>query len=269
MKELWQNWDIWNPTEQPLTDGDAKKFRKISICTTCMNRTSDLRKTLVQNINDNSSYPNLEFIILNYNSSDDMHAFMTSNEIKYLIKMGIVKYFITRQPKFYSMAHSRNMAFLNATGQIVTNVDADNYAGKGFAHFLNKLADMCPEKAFFAKGKRMMHGRVGMYKEEFIKIGGYNEDLKGYGFDDHDLMIRAMNSGFKLMWWAGVSKEDFTRRIQTPRSEVGKNMENRNWRQTEKENKIISMTSINSGKLVANINKKFGYASDLVRYNCE
>lgn len=263
MREFWSQWDIWDPNANPINHGDPKKYRKISICTTCMNRTHDLKKTLIQNINDNKNYPNIEFVVLNYNSNDDMHSFMTSNDIKYLIKMGIVKYFITKYPKHYSMAHSRNIAFKNATGQIVTNVDADNYTGKNFADFLNKLADISPEKAFFAKGKRMMHGRIGMYKNEFIKIGGYNEELKGYGFDDHDLMIRSMSLGYKLMWWSGISDVDFTQRIKTPRSEVGKNMENKNWRQTESANKSISLSNISAGKFIANENKQWGFCPDL------
>lgn len=263
MREFWNQWEIWNPDLEPISIKDPKKYRKISICTTCMNRTDDLKKTLVQNINDNKEYPNIEFVVLNYNSSDDMHSFMTSSEIKYLIKMGIVKYYITKYPRHYSMSHSRNVAFKNSTGQIVTNVDADNYTGKGFADFLNKLADICPEKAFFAKGKRMMHGRVGMYKSDFISIGGYNEQLKGYGFDDHDLMIRAMNQGYKLMWWAGVSPVDFTQRIKTPRSKVGNNMENKNWRETENQNKSISLSNISSGKLIANENQQWGFCPDL------
>ena len=263
MKEFWQNWNIWNPEKEPISTVVPRKYRKISICTTCMNRASDLKMTLMQNIKDNQDYPNIEFIVLNYGSTDNLHNFMLSNDLKYLMKMGIVKYFITKTPKYYSMAHSRNIAFLNATGCIVTNVDADNYTGKGFADYLNKLAEIAPEKAFFAKGKRMMHGRIGMYKEEFVQLGGYNEDFNGYGFDDHDLMARAMNSGYKLMWWAGVSPVDFTKRITTPRSLVGENMENKNWRETERQNKLMSVANLSSGKLIANIGKKWGYVPDL------
>jgi len=263
MKEYWQNWDFWDPTKQPIAQKEPKKYRKISICTTCMNRTHDLRKTLLQNISDNADYPNIEFVVLNYNSSDDMHSFMQKNDLKYLIKMGVVKYYITKQPEYYSMSHSRNIAFKNATGNIVTNVDADNFTGKGFADFLNRLAEICPQRAFFAKGKRMMHGRIGMYKNEFLDLGGYDEDFNGYGFDDHDLMARAMNSGFKLMWWAGASEVDFTKRIKTPRSLVGKNMKNPNWRETERNNKSRSMSNLSEGKLVANFGRNWGHAKDL------
>lgn len=151
-------------------------------------------------------------------------------------------------------------------GNIVLNVDADNYTGKGFADYINRLADIAPEKAFFAKGKRMMHGRIGMYKNEFLDIGGYNEDFCGYGFDDHDLMTRAMNSGYKLMWWAGVSPADFTGRIKTPRLKVCENMENKNWHETERNNKLLSVANLASGKLVANIGKNWGHVPDLVLF---
>ena len=266
MREYWNNWDIWNPQKEPIVEKAKKTYRKISICTTCMDRAHDLKKTLLKNIEDNADYPNIEFVILNYNSKDNLHKFMISNSLKYLNKMGIVKYLITKTPKYYSMSHSRNICFKNASGSIVTNVDADNYTGKNFAHFLNNLAEICPENAFFAKGKRMIHGRIGMYKNEFIEIGGYNEEFVGYGYDDHDLMIRAMSKGKKLMWWSGISEENFTERIKTPRSIVGQNMPNKNWRETEKNNKIISNNNISKGQLVANIGKNWGYVPDLINY---
>lgn len=265
MKEFWANWDIWSPDREPLPK-TVKDYRKISLCTTCMNRASDLKNTLIKNIEDNLEYPNIEFVILNYNSSDDMHFFMQTSAVRKYLKLGVLKYYVTHSPHFYSMAHSRNVAFLSSTGQIVINVDADNYTGFGFASFVNKLAELCPRRAFFAKGKRMMHGRVGMYKDEFVKIGGYNEDFVGYGYDDHDLMIRAMNSGYKLMWWAGVSPVDFTQRIPTPRCDVGKHMPNPNWRETEHYNKVTSLTNISAGHLVANIGKTWGQVSDLQQY---
>src|SRR5258708_30050005 len=45
-------------------------MNKISICTVCMNRTAQLAQTLPVNIIDNINHPNIEFIILDYNSKD-------------------------------------------------------------------------------------------------------------------------------------------------------------------------------------------------------
>src|ERR1022692_1110347 len=115
-------WRVWSPVREPLPD-TANVFVKISVCTTCMGRTHDLKETLLHNILDNEDYRALEFVILNYNSPDDMHDFMISSTVRPHIENGRVKYLRTRSPQFYSMSHSRNVAFRNATGHIVTNVD--------------------------------------------------------------------------------------------------------------------------------------------------
>ena len=55
------------PYKKPVT-----KQYKISFCTNCMGRTDDLKQTYLQNIEDNKEYPNVEFVLLNYNSKDDI-----------------------------------------------------------------------------------------------------------------------------------------------------------------------------------------------------
>lgn len=231
-----------------------------------MNRAHDLKATLLQNINDNFDYPNVEFVVLNYNSSDEMHKFMASNRIKYLIKMGIVKYLITKRPKYYSASHSRNIAFKNANGNIVINVDADTYTGKGFAELINKLADIQPENALFSVSQKFINGRIGMYKNDFLRLGGYNEKLSGYGGEDSDLVLRAMNSGFKMITWGGFG-DCFLRRIKTSPDSSVENMFNKNRDETIKNNRCISISSVSSGSLVANSGEKWGYAPDLIHFH--
>jgi hypothetical protein len=217
-----------------------------------MNRTRDLRNTLEQNINDNSDYPNAEFVVLNYGSKDDLDDFITK-DMKDYVSSGVLKY-VKVDAQFFDMGRSRNIAFKAATGDIVNNVDADNFTGKGFCSAINKLAEIQPERAVFAKGKKMMHGRVGMYKKEFLEIGGYDEDLIGYGFDDHSLVYRAMiYFDAKFMWWSGISDNNFAKRIKTPRKEVGKNMVNKNWKKTEHINKAITMEKMKNKQYIVNV----------------
>lgn len=230
-----------------------------------MGRADDLKQTLPINIMDNADYPNIEFVVLNYNSQDAMHEYMTSPAMRPHIQNGKVRYLKTRIPKHFSMSHSRNLAFLNATGDIVTNVDADNYTGKGFASYLNKLANVRSRRVIFAKGKRRNHGRLGMFKDEFIGIGGYDEDLIGYGGDDQSLILRAMYLGYTLMWWAN-SPVDFTRRIVTPRDLVGSNMENSDWMETEHLNRQTTLDKIDRGEFVTNTNRIWGQIEDLEIY---
>jgi hypothetical protein len=219
-----------------------------------MNRLHTLREVLPRNLEDNRHYSKLEWLLLDYNSSDGLEDWVAT-EMREHIESGLLTYCRTTQPQYYSMTHSRNLAFKLASGAIVHNVDADNYTNHGFAPYLNRLANQCPERAVFAKGMRLLRGRLGFYRRDFIDIlGGYDEDLKGYGHDDRDLFERAMHSGFTLLWFGGR----FVDRIRTPRSVVGQNMQNRNWRETETRNKAISEASIRAGRYRANGGRRWG-----------
>jgi len=241
---------------------DIIKNYKISFCTTCMGRLHNLRETLPKNIEDNKEYKNLEFVILDYNSQDGLEKWIRENMMRY-IELGRVSYYRTNEPRYFSMAHSRNMAFKVATGDIINNLDADNYTkdcvkNKGvdecFAFYLNRVANECGEKVIFAKGKRGMHGRIGFYKNEFMNIlGGYDENLLGYGCDDHDLVRRAWSFGFIMYWWGGK----YYSRMKTSTKEKNMNME-RSWKITENENKVKSENNIKDGKFKANEGKCWG-----------
>jgi Glycosyl transferase family 2 len=256
---------VWSPRSQPLSFA-PKSLRRVSLVTTCMGRVEYLKRTLVQNILDNLDYPNVEFVVLNYNSPDSMHEFMTSAEIRPFIRDATVRYLILTSRTYYSFAHSRNVAVLRSTGDLFVNVDADNFTGKGFASFINLLADIQPRKAVFAAGKRRIHGRVGMYIDEFKELGGYDESLKGYGFDDQSLLRRALLYGCKLMWWKKISPAEFGHRILTPREEVGIYLENDDWQATERNNRLSARQKLSNREWKANIGVAWGYADSVVQY---
>lgn len=232
------------------------KLHRISICVTCMGRLEDLSQTILQNIDDNADYPNLEFVILDYNSNDGL-AHWVQDTLATELSTGRVAYYRTSEPKHYSMAHSRNVAFRLAQGEIVNNVDADNWTNAGFATYLNRLANECPQKAIFAKGKRLLHGRIGFFKDEWLSLGGYDESLQGYGHDDKDLLHRALLTGFTLMWYGG----QFVKRIKTPRQKKAANMQIKSLRVTEELNKTASDNNLRQGKCIANQGCNWGNAT--------
>lgn len=236
--------------------------KRISICTVCMGRCHDLRRTLIRNLEDNCDYSNLEFVVLNYNSNDELHDFMSSDLIAPYLHTKRVRYLITRRPQFYSTSHSRNLAFKNSTGEIVTNVDADNFTGPSFASYVNRLANVCSEKALFTRGKWRNHGRIGMFRSDFEHLGGYDEDLDGYGWEDYSLMGRAMSAGFTLMWWLRAG-QDFSQRVLTPKDYVAVNMQTTDWRYTERANRDLTLAKIESGDLIANSGRSWGSVDDL------
>lgn len=271
--EEWINWalndGLWNRIkDREIWDGkftkEVTKNYKISIVTTCMGRLKDLMQTLPKNIEDNSDYDNIEFVIVDYNSPENEGGWI-KHTYSDMIESGKMIYCRTDEPKYYSMAHSRNIGFKIATGEIINSVDADNYTNKGFATYINQLANEQPRKAIFAKGKKMLRGRLGFYKDEFInELGGYSEDLVSYGHEDHDIVYRAWVLGYCMMWYGGkYFSKTSSRKHQTI------NYLEKDWKHTEKRNKIISYYNIISGRLKANNKLHWGKAKLVVNFDKE
>jgi glycosyltransferase involved in cell wall biosynthesis len=167
---------------------------KISFCTVCMNRLHHLKQTLERNITDNSDYENVEFLVLDYHSSDGLQAYLKKH-FNSIIKSGKLKLFRTTEPKFFKRSHSRNMAFMLASGDIVCNIDADNYTGPGFATFVND-AFMTSAKCYLTTlgpttaSSNDILGRICVMKKDFLAVSGYDEKMQGYGFEDIDFANR-------------------------------------------------------------------------------
>jgi hypothetical protein len=245
----------WNGRfDNPIGD---KKY-SVSICTTCMDRLDDLADTLPKNIEDNIDYPRIEFVVLDYNSKREKVGEWIKDHLDEYIEAGILNYYRTEDPDRYSMSHSRNVAFRLANGYIVNNVDADSFINKGFAEYLNKLAYQQPDKAIFAKGKTMLRGRLGFYKKEFVNLlGGYDEsNLSGYGHDDHDLLHRAYGLGMTLMYYGG----DFYGSVPEHKKHQVENFSEKDWRYTEKRNKVISYFNLTYKLFTANRKVHWGKA---------
>jgi len=240
----------WDGTVNAIT-----KHYKVSLCTTCMDRLHNIRVTLPKNIADNADYPYVEFVLLDYNSSDNLGDWVRSEMMQH-IESGKLAYYRTEEPLFFDMSHSRNIAFKLASGDIVNNVDADVFVNNGFATYINTLANQCSEKGAFVKSRRLMRGRLGFYKKEFIDLlGGYDEDIKGYGHDDKDLFYRACGLGFKLLWFGGGyhgNVADHTKHQGIHYKE--------HWKITEGRNKLICATNLLVGKFKANEGKPWGKA---------
>lgn len=248
----YSSFKVWNERlSQPIT-----KEYTVSICTTVMDRLNNLKQTLPANIRDNQGYENVEFVILDYNSKDGVGAWVRSNFAK-LIKKGRLSFYRTEEPKYFDMSHSRNLAFKVARGEIVNNVDADAFTRKGFAAYINKLANHCPEKAMFAKSKQLLRGRLGFYKKEFVELlGGYDETcLQFYGHDDQDLMTRAWELGFTMMPFRGK----FYGCVPDHVKHQSDNYPQPHW-VSEHRNRFISYCNLTMGIFKANEGKEWGKA---------
>ncbi|MHA4844588.1 glycosyltransferase family 2 protein [Flavitalea antarctica] len=169
---------------------------KISFCTVCMNRLEHLSHTLPINLVENpESY--VEFVLLDYSSSDGVGKYIHSN-FKNELHSGRLVYYRYDKATSFCGSHARNMAFRLSQGKIMVNLDADNFAGNSFANYtLNQFKE---NPAFCLTGLRNRHttdayGKVCLHKTQFYRTTGYDESFDGYGFEDFDFVNRLTLAG--------------------------------------------------------------------------
>ena len=191
----------------------------IAFCTTCKGRTVHLKETLPQNLADNADYANCKFIILDYNSQDDLLAYLKANHLRE-IESGRLVVYSFREPGPFHMAQAKNLAMrcgILEGADIVVTLDADNFTGPGFAHYIADLFEnedehifLCPGvftnssgRTVFAPGggfvvvrNRGIAGRLVIRGQDFIKAGGYDNKFDTWRGEDMDLKARLLNMGY-------------------------------------------------------------------------
>lgn len=226
----------------------------ISLCTTCMNRFFHLRKTIIRNMEDNLDYPSVEFVLINYNSQDGLHAWAEKHLRKYM-ESGILSYYHTQEPKYFHASKAKNLAHKAAKGEIVVNVDGDNFTGKNFAYYVNYRFNKDGLNALLHFRKKPYwgtEGRIALSKANFLALGGYDESLLPTGHEDHDLMNRAKAYGLP---YHNIEIENFLRYLSNTTKEKSMNFEDENayYYDYESGNRKTSDDNIANNRLVANL----------------
>ena len=192
----------------------------LSFCSTCMNRGDSLKKTLPHNNNIINSYNGLvEMVLVNFIKDDEglkIHDWILQQENR-----DFMNYRVCKEMLFWNMPQARNTSHMSAKGSYLINLDCDNFIS---AHTIDKLLDLNKQKklneyifcgyrgkikkkfrpwkrknfrtAFkFLPGEHLhdgSYGNIGLSKDLFISLGGYNESLPPMGGDDDDLFKRAV-----------------------------------------------------------------------------
>ena len=259
---------------------------KISLCTTCMGRAHHLKDTLPANIESNQGTESfdVEFVVVNYNSQDDLDEWMRA-EVREHIKSGLVRYFKTSEPEYFNAPHAKNLSHVLATGQVLCNVDADNYLGLYFAarmifyfnrgyppivHVFGGITDESPDDFNWKvhEERSSTFGRICLRREDFIKLGGHDESFEAVLFEDWDLINRATEYGlrYKPEKWdrftncINHSLED--RLCNTPNYEKNKGRLDKYYRELMDENHRLAKAREGP---IANQGRAWGVADDLVQ----
>lgn len=164
---------------------------KISYVTPCKGRLEHLKVTYIQNIETAlSEHVDVEFVLINYDCPNDLDSFVDRYLSQYLEK-GICKYVKYQNLPIYSHSSAKNLAHINATGDVIINLDADNFIATGFTSLIkDKFKDENMVAGWFSGFHKGCGGRIAVRKDTFLELNGYNETLHGWGAEDFDMKLR-------------------------------------------------------------------------------
>jgi hypothetical protein len=165
-----------------------------------MNRLEFLKDTIFMNLELIETFNLLykdthkfELSLCNYDSKDDLDYFVNTELNKYLNSDFFI-YTKIENKNLFQAAHAKNIAHKQSNGDILINLDADNTLSIIFMNYIIELFEndmnivTVGTNSFNKKGS---YGRVCLSRENFYKLGGYNEMLYGYGGEDYGLIIRS------------------------------------------------------------------------------
>jgi hypothetical protein len=180
----------------------------VVFCTTCKGRAQHLKQTLPMNLVDNESYPKAKFVILDYDSRDDLANYLSVCQ-RGAIDSGKLAVYKFPIPTGFKMAHAKNLAHrlgLLEGADVLVNLDADNFTGRHFAGYVADNFSRAnggiflwanrnqPVEVRFPKG---CSGRIIESPAAFLKAGGYDEaKYNTWGPDDKDFNFRLKRLGY-------------------------------------------------------------------------
>lgn len=181
-------------------DNDTKyPYMKISFCTTVRNRLYHLKETLPDNMREVRNH-DAELVLLDYGSTDGLEEWITSAFAQDL-SSGKLRRFRYSGASYFDRSHSKNLTIKLSDGDVVCNIDADNYIGAGFCEYL--ISVFSPGERVFISGLRHVLsapdscGKICGRKSDFLSVGGYDENFEGHGFEDYDFSNRLQLLGLR------------------------------------------------------------------------
>jgi predicted glycosyltransferase involved in capsule biosynthesis len=165
-----------------------------------MNRKYQLEKTLIDNLNNLSDCS--EIVMVDYGSIDGLKDYIYKNFSKYIINKKL-RYYYTDKVKYWHASICKNTTHMLADGRYVVNLDCDNFIGNDSDKLLLDLFEKNGDDIIITQSDYVMGsgngGRITISKNNFKKLGGYDETFYPMGYQDYDLIERAKLFGFKFI----------------------------------------------------------------------
>jgi N-terminal domain of galactosyltransferase len=235
---------------------------RISFCTPAKGRTEFLRRTYLRNVANALAaigQEQAEFILLNMDSPDDMDVWAKCQLLPF-IRDGIVRYYRAAAPyPVYFIPQADNTAMRLGSGQVVSNMMADAILSPAYFQSLPRFLESGAGRDMVTPPLRVRRGATGlisMYRSDFERLGGYDESLVGWGYQDYDLIARGQAAGLRCRYWnvTGCSCVPHDDKLRVQFSPI----HNEQILQTNRHHQLLSQRNIQAGRLQANAGRPWG-----------
>jgi len=136
----------------------------------------------------------LEIVLVDYGSSDKFSDWVWTNFKEFIDNKKIV-FFEVKNPIRWSLPRAKNLAHRFASGKYLFNLDADNFITEEDIKLIRKAYEMAiPCQQWSGSYEDGTYGRIGVPRELFFELGGYDETLLPMGGQDIDLVNRIFSA---------------------------------------------------------------------------
>jgi glycosyltransferase involved in cell wall biosynthesis len=173
-----------------------KQVFEIAFCVTCRNRLWQLKQTLQFNLSQLN--PKEMISLVDFGSSDGLSEWIWTN-FELDINQNKLLFFEVKNKVHWNVAKAKNLAHRIAEAKYVFNLDADNKIHKSDIELIKKCAEENKvSHQFSGHWPDGSFGRIGLAKELFLKIGGYDESMLAMGGQDMDILARLSKLKVKI-----------------------------------------------------------------------
>ncbi len=163
-----------------------------------MDRLHHVQTTLLHNLYVCRNLP-VEFVVLDYGSTDGFSEWMAGKRAEWSKwkhapnARCLLHVYRFDAPKVFHCSHAKNMAHRLAQGEIVCNIDADTFISEGMTEML--VRELSDGGKYLGPADYAFYGTLGFVRTDFDELGGYDEGMYGYAYEDTDLALRAQRFG--------------------------------------------------------------------------
>jgi hypothetical protein len=167
---------------------------KISFCISSRNRLWQIKETLQHNLD--LIRDRHEIVLVNYGCQQGLDDYIRSHFISDIMS-GHLVYFEAFNINSFHASKAKNLSHRLASGEFLFNLDGDNFLSESMINFIENSFKEEPGSVVHLVDKKQpgSFGRIGMHRNNFFYLGGYDESLMPRNHQDTDIINRCILLG--------------------------------------------------------------------------